>query len=143
MAWNESQLVDALIVALVQNSPFGSLAGVPMPSELEDQMEAAMERIADPIYNFVESWAIEPGVLELSYQFKTDLDDPLPGYLEAKIDDVTLQINEDTRRLFVASTNIATDEVTGGIRIGSQPYLYMSGPNLMLNAEISSTLVGL
>jgi len=142
MAWNESQLVDALIVALVQNSPFESLAGAPMPSELEDQMEEAMERIADPIYNFVESWAIEPGTLELSYQFKTDLNDPLPGYLEDKIDNLTLQIDEDNRKLYVASTNIATNEITGGIRIGTQPFLYMSGANLLLNAEASPLLIG-
>lgn len=142
MAWTEQEFLDALNVSLVNNSPFATLAGQGMPAQMQEEMLDAMERFANPIYSFVESWAINPSIVELSYKIKTDIDDPLPGYLEDKIDQETIVLDEATRRILVASVPPATGDISGGVKIGAQPYLYMQNGYLMLNAEANRLLLG-
>jgi len=142
MAQSRSSFIGAVHTAMIDNSRYPVIAGQPMPSEMRDEMEDSMTRLADPIYSMVESFLFEPAILEPSYQVKTHVNDPLAGYLGAKIDDSTIKYNPITFKLYVASVPLATSLITGGVRIGAQPFLYMSSYNLMLNAETNSLLLG-
>lgn len=142
MAQSLTEFTNAVITAMVANSRYPILAGEPMPDNMTDEMEDSMQRLADPIYAMVLSFALEPGTIESTYQVKANLEDPIPGYLGAKIDGNTLMLNEDTYKIYVANVPLASYFQTGGIRIGTQPYLYLQGSYLTLNADTTITLSG-
>lgn len=142
MAQSRTAFINSIITAMVANSRYPILAGEPMPQSMTDEMTDSMERLADPIYTMVESFLFDPIQLEPSYQIRANIDDPLPGYLAAKVDDLTIKLNLSTFQLYVASVPLATSSTIGGVQIGAQPYLYIQGSNLMVNIETNPLLVG-
>ncbi len=142
MAQSRVEFIGAVHTAMIDNSRYPIIAGQPMPTEMRDEMEDSMTRLANPIYTMVESFLFDPLIYELSYQVKTHLDDPIPGYLMDKIDDDTIKYNETTYQLYVDNIPLATDVKIGGVQVGAQPFIYMQGNNLMLNAETSPLLAG-
>lgn len=61
--YSEQHLVDALVVNMVDNSPYSSLAynGEAMPASMRSAMEASMQRLATPIHEHIVSWATDMG----------------------------------------------------------------------------------
>lgn len=142
MAQSLTEFTNAIILGMVTNSRYPILAGEPMPDNMIDEMTDSMQRLSDPIYAMVLSFALEPGTIEPTYQIKGNLLDPIPGYLGSKIDGNTIMLNEDTYQIYVANIPLTSYSQTGGIRIGTQPYLYMQGNFLTLRADTTITLSG-
>ena len=143
MAQTINEFQDALIEAMVNNSRYEILAGSPMPSDMVDEMEDSMRRLALPIWQMTASWALGLEGDEFPDQWvKMTEDDPISNYLGEKIDDDTIKYNATTFKLYVNRIPTATSSTVGGVIVGAQPYLYMNGNSLMLNAETSPLLVG-
>jgi len=144
MADTLQDLQDAMIQKFLVEPGFTTLPDpVYGPGDDEyDMTEQLIVNIAEPVYWHVLSYVLDPAVIELTYQFKAREEDPLPGYLEDKIDGVTLEVNEATNKLFVARSPLADDTTPGGVTIGAQSFLYLNGTDLMLNAETSPLLLG-
>lgn len=102
-----------------------------------------IQRIGGPIHQHVVSWWNEQGGgIFPDEMVKMAGDDPIAGYLGTKIDDDTIKYNEDTFQLYVNAVPLASDVKLGGVQVGVQPFLYLQGNNLMLNAEADPLLVG-
>jgi len=142
MAQTRLEFLEAIFQAMVVNSRYPILAGQPMPMSMYNEMKDSMERLANPIYTLLESYVLDPTMLEPSYQVRGDFDDILPGYLADKIDDETIKLNLNNYKLYVDIIPLATNIKVGGVQVGAQPFLYMQGNDLMFNAETSPLLVG-
>lgn len=143
MAQTQAEFRGNIRTAMVTNSRYPIIAGEPMPSAMEDEMNDSMGRLADPIWDMVASWALglEGGEFP-DERVRADEDDTLPGFLDAKVDDITIKVNTVAHYLYIASIPVATDIAAGGVAIGAQPYLYMDGINLMVNADTTPILAG-
>jgi len=143
MAQTQAEFRENIRVAMVDNSRYPIIAGQPMPPDMTSEMENSMARLANPIWQMVASWALGLEGDEFPDEnVRSDEADPIPGYLDAKVDDDTIKVNLSTHKMYVAGIPLASDTEIGGVVIGAQPFLFMTGAQLMLNAETDPLLVG-
>ena len=141
-------LVDGLVDALVINSPFPTYAGEPMSAQMQEEMGKAMERLAIPIHDHIISWwESTEGGGGGDEMVKTDINDPESGFLDAKVDNITLKVNLGTHKIYVDSIlssfsidNNVDDRVltaTGGCSINGEANLTFNAANLLtINGSI-------
>lgn len=143
MAQTRPDFVENIRIAMVDNSNYPTIAGQPMPSDMEDELTDSMARLANPIWDMVASWALGLEGDEFpDERVLADDGDTLPGFLEDKVDKLTLDVNTSIHKMYVKESPLATDTTRGGIMIGSQPFLFLAGSHLQLNAEEDPLLVG-
>lgn len=143
MAQTQAEFRENIRVAMVDNSRYPIIAGQPMPNDMKDEMEDSMARLANPIWQMVASWALGLEGDEFPDEnVGSDPTDTTPGFLSDKVDDLTLKVNVTSHKMFVDESPLATDVKRGGIMIGAQPFLYLAGSQIMLNAETNPLLVG-
>ena len=141
--YDEQHLVDALVVTMVDNSPYEGLAGNPMPGDMYDNMVDAMERLAAPIHEHAVSWWNEEGGgIFPDEKVKMTLGDPVSGFLSDKIDDDTITYDEITLQLKIGNIPAATDSIVGGVIVGATEAsgLFMTGNEIYARIQTDVAL---